>query len=297
MVLRRSLLLLTTLVLLASGCATGGREIVTSDPPGADIYWGKSETGLAGPAARTPYSRTFVGVNPRLEPFCYQVKKEGYCDSDVICRPAESPERSLHFVLRPVEVKPAAAAGTAQGPADTRTDEKSSGEQRVAGGTAVDDAYVIEPGDILEIQVWKEPDLSQVARVRSDGMISIPLIDDIKAAGRTPLALKKEIEERLQRFVDLPKVAVIVKESASRIYVIGKVAKPGEYPLTQDLTVLQALTLAGGVAEWADSDDIVVIRRVRGEIKRIFFDYDKVISGRKLEQNIYLQPNDTIVVP
>lgn len=168
-----------------------------------------------------------------------------------------------------------------------------SGEKPV-----VDDSYIIGPSDILEIQVWKEPDFSRVVPVRVDGMITLPLLNDVKAAGVTPLQLKKDLEEKIKDFVELPEVSVIVKESLSRrIYIVGKVAKQGEYLLSKDMTVLQALSVAGGLAEWADSDDIVIIRRAGGEEKRLLFDYKKVISGRKLEQNIYLQPNDTIIIP
>jgi|GEM_PF-181944 len=168
-----------------------------------------------------------------------------------------------------------------------------SGEKSV-----VDDTYIIGPSDVLEIQVWKEPDFSRVVPVRTDGMITLPLLNDVKAAGFTPLQLKKDLEEKIKDFVEVPEISVIVKESLSRrIYIIGKVAKQGEYLLTKDMTVLQALSVAGGLAEWADSDDIIIIRRVGDEVKRIFFDYEKVISGRKLEQNIYLQPNDTIIIP
>lgn len=160
-----------------------------------------------------------------------------------------------------------------------------------------DETYIIGPGDLLDIQVWKEPDLTRVVRVRIDGMISIPLIDDVQAAGISPLALKKAIEERLQGFVEVPKVTIIVNESSHRVYITGRVANPGQYPLNKDLTVLEALTLAGGPTEWADSNDIIIVRRVGGEVKRISFQYKKVVSGKKLEQNIYLQPNDTIIVP
>ncbi|MDO9462243.1 MAG: polysaccharide biosynthesis/export family protein [Deltaproteobacteria bacterium] len=187
----------------------------------------------------------------------------------------------------------------------SQAQEGGSGNASVEAGNiprdekpVVDDSYIIGPSDILEIQVWKEPDFSRVVPVRADGMITLPLINDVKAAGFTPLQLKKDLEEKIKDFVELPEVSVIVKESLGRrIYIIGKVQKPGEYLLSKDMTVLQALSVAGGLAEWADSDDIVIIRRVGDEVKRIFFDYKKVISGRKPEQNIYLQPNDTIIIP
>jgi len=190
------------------------------------------------------------------------------------------------------------SADTVKGPTDTKKEDKPLEKHGIAQQATIDDTYIIGPSDVLEIQVWKEPDFSRVVPVRADGMITLPLLNDVKAAGSTPLQLKKDLEEKIKDFVELPEVSVIVKESLSRrIYIIGKVAKPGEYLLSKDMTVLQALSVAGGLAEWADSDDIIIIRRAGGEEKRIPFDYKKVISGRKPEQNIYLQPNDTIIIP
>jgi polysaccharide export outer membrane protein len=190
------------------------------------------------------------------------------------------------------------SADTVKGPEDTKKEDKSLEKHGIAQQATVDDTYIIGPSDVLEIQVWKEPDFSRVVPVRADGMITLPLLNDVRAAGFTPLQLKKDLEEKIKDFVEVPEISVIVKESLSRrIYIIGKVAKQGEYLLSKDMTVLQALSVAGGLAEWADSDDIVIIRRAGGEEKKLLFDYGKVISGRKLEQNIYLQPNDTIIVP
>jgi len=158
--------------------------------------------------------------------------------------------------------------------------------------------YIIGPGDILEIVVWKEPDLSRTVRVRPDGKISLPLTDDIQASQSTLLRLKERITEALAAYVDHPAVYVMLQENRSnKIYIIGKVNAPGEYVLERDTTVLQAIATAGSFTEWAKKDDIVVLRRgPRGQF-RIEFDYDRVISGKDIEQNILLSPDDVIIVP
>ena len=159
-------------------------------------------------------------------------------------------------------------------------------------------AYVIGAMDVLEIQVWKEPDLSRQVLVRPDGKITLALIGDIQASGMNTLDLKALLTERLRSFVDNPEVTVTLLESRSKnFYIIGKVNRPGTYQLSPNMTVLQALSAAGDLADWADKDSIRIIRRSGEKEEIIPFDYDKVVSGKKLEQNILLQPNDTIVVP
>ncbi len=158
--------------------------------------------------------------------------------------------------------------------------------------------YVIGPGDVIEIQVWREPNLSKTIPVRPDGKITLPLLNDVKAAGLTPLELKRRIEKGLSRFVENPTVSVAVNEINSRnVYVMGKVNTPGQYPLRAGLTVLQALSLAGGFAEWADEGHIIILRKENGKQIRIKFNYKKVSKGKDLEQNILLKPGDTIIVP
>ncbi len=164
--------------------------------------------------------------------------------------------------------------------------------------TVVDSSYMIGPMDVLEVQVWKEPDFSRQVLVRPDGKITFPLIDDIQVSGITTLGLKALLTEKLKGFLDSPEVTVIVVESHSKnFYILGKVNRPGTYPLSPDMTVLQALSAAGGLGEWADKDSIRIIRRTEGKEEIFRFDYDKVISGKKLEQNILLEPNDTVIVP
>ncbi len=158
--------------------------------------------------------------------------------------------------------------------------------------------YIIGPTDVLEIQVWREPNLSRTVPVRPDGKITLPLLDDVHAAGLTPLELKAKLEEALSKYIANPTVSVSVQEIHSKnIYVMGKVNSPGPFPLQQGLTVLQALSLAGGLAEWADEDNIIIIRTENGQQKKIKFDYSKVAVGKDLNQNILLKPGDTIIVP
>ena len=161
-----------------------------------------------------------------------------------------------------------------------------------------DDSYLIGPGDVLSIDVWKEPDLSKQVSVRLDGHISLPLVNDVEAAGLTSTELREQLTEKYKDFVDVPEVSVTVIESRSkRIYMLGKVARPGEYPLQKNMTVVQAISLAGGLAEWADSSDIKLIRKIKGTEKTFRVDYDAIVSGEDLAQNVQLQPDDTIFVP
>ena len=161
-----------------------------------------------------------------------------------------------------------------------------------------DPSYVIGPMDILEIQVWKEPDFSRQVLVRPDGKITLPLVGDIPASGMNTMGLKALLSEKLENFVSNPEVTVIVLDSRSKnFYIIGKINRPGTYPLNPDMTVLQAISVAGGLAEWADKDSIRIIRKSGGKDEILPFDYEKVISGERLEQNILLKPNDTIIIP
>ncbi len=158
--------------------------------------------------------------------------------------------------------------------------------------------YMIGPSDHLEIFVWKEPDLTRDVTVMADGRMSFPLIGEIMAAGKTVNDLKEIITEKLKKFVTAPAVTVIVKESLSRqIYTVGKLTKSGPYPLTPGMTVLQALSAAGGFAEWADTKHIVIVRHEQGKEVQYRFNYNEFVDGKNLKQNILLKPRDTIVVP
>jgi len=159
-------------------------------------------------------------------------------------------------------------------------------------------SYLIGPNDILSIYVWKEAELTREVTVMPDGRVTFPLAGEIVAQGQTVTQLKKSITQKLEKYVTAPEVTVIVRESRSQmIYTIGKVVRPGPYPLTSSMTILQALSIAGGFTEWADQKDIVIVRRQAGKEIQIPFNYKEFTSGQNLEKNIMLQPGDTIVVP
>lgn len=165
--------------------------------------------------------------------------------------------------------------------------------------TAVPEAYIISAGDILEIITWKEPDLSREdILVRTDGKITFPLLDDLQAAGMTPVQLKGDIEKGLSEFVDGPLVTVTVSNPGSqKFYILGEVAKTGEYALYKQLTVLQAFALAGGFTEWASKSEIILLRREDGQDRMMRIDYKDIVKGKGLEQNIRIQKDDIIIVP
>ena len=161
------------------------------------------------------------------------------------------------------------------------------------GGT-----YIVQPGDLLSISVWKEKDLQQDVYVRPDGWLNFPLAGDISASGKTVEELRKDIATKLSKYVPDPVVTVIVKQSlGNRIFVIGKVNKPGDYFAGRNIDVMQALTMAGGPTPYASVNKIKILRRVNGELKAIPFKYSKVEEGEDLEQNIILQGGDVVVVP
>ncbi len=181
-------------------------------------------------------------------------------------------------------------------PAEEQEEDEASVDPAYA--TLVED-YHIGCGDSLEILVWKEPDLSKTVRVRLDGKITVPLLDDIPAAGKTPMELKNEIQAGLENFIEGPFVSVTLLEAGSqKFYIIGEVAKPQEFILTKRLTGLQAFALAGGFTDWAKKTKIIVFRKHYGqkpdEILEI--NYKDIIKG-KIEDDIIIQPNDVIIVP
>ena len=164
--------------------------------------------------------------------------------------------------------------------------------------TAGPPAYVIQPNDLLEIVVWGEPDISRTVLVRPDGRISLPLVQDLQASELTPVELKEHMENRLKEYVDSPNVTVIIQAIQSyKVYVIGKIQNPGGIVVEKPITVLQALSLAGGFQEYADESGIHIVR-TSGDQHRVFdFNYKDVIKGKKTEQNIVLRSGDVVVVP
>ena len=158
--------------------------------------------------------------------------------------------------------------------------------------------YVIGPEDVLYIHVWREETLSRNVPVRMDGNISLPLIDEVQAAGLTPLQLKEVLTEKLKNFVDTPNVSVIVMEANSyKVYVSGQIRTPGVYSLRRETSILQIIVMAGGFTEWADQKKILIIRKEDGKEKRIIVNYKKIIQGKDPEGNIVLKAGDTIIVP
>jgi len=161
-----------------------------------------------------------------------------------------------------------------------------------------DTKYMIGPGDTLLISVWKEEGMQQEVMVRPDGGITFPLAGEVQAGGLSANALTDVLTKKLKKYIPHPNVTVSVLSSISnKVYVIGKVNRPGEYVATGYMDVLQALTMAGGLTPYADSDDIKIIRRTsEGNMIKVF-DYDDVISGDRLDMNIILKAGDTVVVP
>ena len=164
-----------------------------------------------------------------------------------------------------------------------------------AGGSPF---YIIQPNDILSIFVWKEQNLSGKVFVRPDGRISFPLIQDMQAAGMNPTQLKENIERALKLYIDVPNVTVIVDAIQSyRVFVTGKVGKPGAIMAEKPISVLQALSLAGGFTDFATPADIVIIRN-SGEDSTLYrFNYPEVIKGKNFSQNMLLRTGDVVIVP
>ncbi|HEV2178523.1 MAG TPA: polysaccharide biosynthesis/export family protein [Terriglobia bacterium] len=158
--------------------------------------------------------------------------------------------------------------------------------------------YVINAGDVLEIQVWKEPDISKAVPVRPDGKISLPLIDDVQASGLTAMDLTAAITEKLKKFITDPQVTVIVTQvNSQHIFITGEVNRGGTYPLLPGMTALEALASAGGFTPFASLKKIYVLRQENGKQVRYPFNYKKVLKGKDPGDNIILKPGDTIVVP
>jgi polysaccharide export outer membrane protein len=161
-----------------------------------------------------------------------------------------------------------------------------------------DPNYVIGPSDVLSIDVWKETELSVTVPVRPDGKISLPLVNDVEAAGMTPMALTAALTEKLKKYFADPRVAVTVKEiNSKRVYILGQVARPGAYSLVPKMTVFQALSTAGGFGQYADLKNIYVLRTENGRQVKLTFNYKDFVKGKGTEQNVLLQPDDSIVVP
>jgi polysaccharide biosynthesis/export protein len=187
--------------------------------------------------------------------------------------------------------------GTPVASARSAADAAGEAKPSVAPATT-DPAYQIGPEDVLDISVWKEPDVSRVVPVRPDGRISLPLINDVQAAGMAPQQLAKTISEKLRKYLNEPQVTVIVTAiNSQRVYVVGEVLRAGAFPLIPGMTVLQALSSAGGFTTFADVKKIHVMRLRDGQHVELPFNYREVLKGDNPNQNIKLEPGDTVVVP
>lgn len=158
--------------------------------------------------------------------------------------------------------------------------------------------YEVQPGDVLQVSVWKEQDLTQQVLVRPDGGFSFPLAGDVSAIGKTVEQLRQELTSRLARFIpDLFVTVAVTEIRGNKVYVIGQVNRPGEFVVNPRVDVMQALSLAGGTTAFAAPNDIFVLRRENGQQRRMPFNFGDVVRGRGLEQNVLLRSGDVVVVP
>jgi polysaccharide biosynthesis/export protein len=181
--------------------------------------------------------------------------------------------------------------------------QSPSAEQAANGngketGVAVPAGYTIGAEDVLSVVFWRDEALSTQVVVRPDGMISVPLLNDVQAAGYTPEELGEVLVKAASKYIEDPTATVIVREINSRkVFIVGQVAKPGAFPLTGDMTVLQLIAQAGDVLEYANAKRISIVRKEENGERRYPFNYRDVLRGRNVDQNIPLQPGDTVIVP
>src|SRR5688572_9006807 len=158
--------------------------------------------------------------------------------------------------------------------------------------------YVIGPEDVLLIVYWKDKDMSSEAQVRPDGRIALPLINEVQAAGLTPEQLREKITEESKKYMEDANITIVVRQINSRkAFITGEVNKPGPYPLVSPTSVMQLISMAGGLREYANSKKIIIMRTVNGKPVSLPFNYKDVVAGKNLTQNIELKPGDTVVVP
>ncbi|HXJ17811.1 MAG TPA: polysaccharide biosynthesis/export family protein [Candidatus Polarisedimenticolia bacterium] len=195
-------------------------------------------------------------------------------------------------------VVPARAQQSAEKRQPAQDDAAINGKDAVHTPATQDPSYVIGAEDVLDINVWKEAELTRTVPVRPDGKISLPLLNDVQAAGLTPTQLASEITRNLKKFVTNPQVTVIVSQiNSQRVYILGEAVRPGAYPLLPGMNVLQALSSAGGFTMFANTKNIYVLRREGGKQEKFPFNYKDVINGKHADQNIVLRAGDQIIVP
>jgi len=167
------------------------------------------------------------------------------------------------------------------------------------GSTPSASSYVVGEADVLRINVWKQPEVSQLSViVRPDGMVSVPLVGEIKVSGMTPVQIEAALVTELKQYLNEPRVTVTVAEIGSKtVYVTGEIQHPGAYPLLGPVDVLQLIAKAGGVTPYAHRRSVFVLREINGKKQKLPVNYSRIFQGKNPEQNIALQPGDTIVVP
>lgn len=186
----------------------------------------------------------------------------------------------------------------ATAPGATATVTAVPGAVMAAPGVNMPPEYTIGADDVLSVVFWRDKELTSDVTVRPDGKISLPLLNDVQASGLTPAQLKDRIVEESKKYVEDPNVTVVVKDIKSRkVFITGEVRKPGQYLLTGSMTVLQMISISGGLADFAKPDKISIVRIENGKPVSYKFNYKQVIEGKKLAQNIELKPGDTIIVP
>src|SRR5438045_3762203 len=174
---------------------------------------------------------------------------------------------------------------------------KTSGDVAPTGSKAGPE-YVIGPDDVLDVSVWKEPELTRTLQVRPDGKISMPLLNDVQAAGFTANQLSQSIGEKLKKYLTAPQVTIILTQvNSQRVYVIGEVTRPGAYPVLPGMTILQAISSAGGLTQFANGKKIFLRRNENNNQAKNPFSYKDVLDGRRVEENLPVKAGDTIVVP
>ncbi len=196
------------------------------------------------------------------------------------------------------QAPPPAPAPVARTLASPPGSQAPAGAPAVPAGVQPPPGFVLGTDDVLTIVFWRDKDMSAEVVVRPDGRITLPLVNDVQAAGLTPEQLRERVTAEAAKYIEDPSVTVVVKQINSlRVYITGQVAKPGVYPLTAPTTVLQLISLAGGLHEFAKSKDIVITRTEGGTQQLLRFNYRDVLKGKNLKQNVELKPGDTVLVP
>lgn len=205
---------------------------------------------------------------------------------------------ALHAQVQPQPQQPPPTARPLPAPLQGGARTPGGTPPTASTGMAVPTDYTIGPDDVLGIVFWRDADMTQDVVVRPDGMITLPLLQDIKAAGLRPDELRKKIVDAAAKLIEDPNVSVVVRQINSRnVFITGQVTRPGPYPVSGEMRVIQVIAVAGGLLEFADQKNIIITRTQSGKTETFRFNYKDFTRGKKVEQNIVLKPGDTIVVP